>query len=266
MLVLSRKTDQSVRLPEVGVTVHVTGVSGRKVKLGFEAPPDVSIVRGERPAAAKPRAPGEKRDEKLEDIGDALHRLTLRLAVAEAAGDGPPALFAELYEQTERVARAVRGAAERPDERADEAEAPPFRPMTDEPPATDEPAGADAEAAPSRVLLVSDDAEERGLLATLLSSWGVAVDACDGPARAAARLRAAGNRYAPARYDLVLADLGEADLRDLRAAVNAGFERVRLLSLGFGRSAGDGLADEFLAKPVNPRALADRVRGTLLAP
>lgn len=46
MLVLRRKSGEAVILNQV-ITVRVLGVEGDRVKLGFDAPPDVVIVREE---------------------------------------------------------------------------------------------------------------------------------------------------------------------------------------------------------------------------
>lgn len=46
MLVLSRKTDELVRIGD-NILVRVLGVKGRVVRLGIEAPTDISILRGE---------------------------------------------------------------------------------------------------------------------------------------------------------------------------------------------------------------------------
>jgi len=46
MLVLSRKVGERVTIGD-GVVVTVLEVKGRQVRLGFEAPPDVAIWRGE---------------------------------------------------------------------------------------------------------------------------------------------------------------------------------------------------------------------------
>lgn len=48
MLVLSRKPNQKLHIGE-NITVTVLGVRGGVVKLGFEAPGDVRILRGELP-------------------------------------------------------------------------------------------------------------------------------------------------------------------------------------------------------------------------
>ena len=47
MLVLSRKQDQAVTFPGLGISVHVCQLLGNKVRLGFQAPKDVEILRQE---------------------------------------------------------------------------------------------------------------------------------------------------------------------------------------------------------------------------
>jgi carbon storage regulator len=46
MLVLSRKPGQEIRIDEQ-ISVVVLGISGDRVKLGFRAPREVSVRRGE---------------------------------------------------------------------------------------------------------------------------------------------------------------------------------------------------------------------------
>lgn len=47
MLVLSRKLQESIVFPDLGITVRVISVSGGRVRLGVEAPRHVKIARGE---------------------------------------------------------------------------------------------------------------------------------------------------------------------------------------------------------------------------
>jgi carbon storage regulator len=47
MLVLSRRTGEQIVLPEAGVTVTVLGVSGKRVRLGVEAPANATVHRAE---------------------------------------------------------------------------------------------------------------------------------------------------------------------------------------------------------------------------
>lgn len=47
MLVLSRRKDEAVLIPDLGVTIKVLGIRGNQVRLGFEAPEFVEIIRQE---------------------------------------------------------------------------------------------------------------------------------------------------------------------------------------------------------------------------
>ena len=47
MLVLTRRANESVVLPGLGVTFRVLSVNGRNVRIGIEAPPEVAVLRDE---------------------------------------------------------------------------------------------------------------------------------------------------------------------------------------------------------------------------
>ena len=47
MLVLSRKTNETIELPELGITIEVIKVKGGTVRLGIKAPESIRILRGE---------------------------------------------------------------------------------------------------------------------------------------------------------------------------------------------------------------------------
>jgi carbon storage regulator CsrA len=47
MLVLSRRLGETIAFPGLGITVQVVAVRGGVVRLGVQAPPDVSIMRHE---------------------------------------------------------------------------------------------------------------------------------------------------------------------------------------------------------------------------
>lgn len=47
MLILSRRPDEKVVLPNLGITIQVMRVAGKAVRLGIDAPPDVRILREE---------------------------------------------------------------------------------------------------------------------------------------------------------------------------------------------------------------------------
>ena len=47
MLVLSRRVNDQIVLPELGITVTVLAVKGGAVRIGIEAPPQVAVLRQE---------------------------------------------------------------------------------------------------------------------------------------------------------------------------------------------------------------------------
>ncbi len=47
MLVLSRKVQEQICLPELGIVIKVLEIHGGKVRLGIAAPSDISIARDE---------------------------------------------------------------------------------------------------------------------------------------------------------------------------------------------------------------------------
>ena len=47
MLVLSRKQDQSVHFPNLGIKVEILSVNGKTVKVGVDAPREIAVLRGE---------------------------------------------------------------------------------------------------------------------------------------------------------------------------------------------------------------------------
>jgi carbon storage regulator len=60
MLVLSRKVGERILIAD-RIVIEVLAVQGRQIRLGFEAPPEVAILRaelseGKGPATGRPRA------------------------------------------------------------------------------------------------------------------------------------------------------------------------------------------------------------------
>ena len=47
MLVLSRRKDETIVFPELGISVEIIRVEGNKVRLGIKAPDSIRILRGE---------------------------------------------------------------------------------------------------------------------------------------------------------------------------------------------------------------------------
>jgi carbon storage regulator len=47
MLVLSRKVDETIRLPGIDTVIRLLRISGDRVRIGIEAPPEILVLRGE---------------------------------------------------------------------------------------------------------------------------------------------------------------------------------------------------------------------------
>ena len=47
MLVLTRKPNETIELPGLGVTITLVKINGNQVRIGVDAPRDQTIVRGE---------------------------------------------------------------------------------------------------------------------------------------------------------------------------------------------------------------------------
>ena len=47
MLVLSRRANEQIVLPDLGVTIEVISISGNRVKLGVTADQSIRVLRGE---------------------------------------------------------------------------------------------------------------------------------------------------------------------------------------------------------------------------
>ena len=47
MLVLSRRQDDKIVFPNLGITVEILKIAGRSVRMGVEAPSDVRVLRHE---------------------------------------------------------------------------------------------------------------------------------------------------------------------------------------------------------------------------
>ena len=65
MLVLSRKVGEQIRVPECKLVLTVLKISGGRVRIGFAAPTEISVVREElwrRPSEGRANAAAAVRD------------------------------------------------------------------------------------------------------------------------------------------------------------------------------------------------------------
>lgn len=83
MLVLTRRADQKIVFPTVGITIDVLRIKGNVVKIGIEAPSDVQVLRHEIAGDLPPAAPAKT--ERPPVSGDERHTLRNRLNAATLA-------------------------------------------------------------------------------------------------------------------------------------------------------------------------------------
>jgi len=172
MLVVSRRCDEEIVFPAIGVTIKILNASGNRTRLGINAPSNIQILRGEL------QSPEEARQ--------ANHKLRNDLNVV--------ALSIEMYERLVQQGD------------FDRAHQTYLQMLTrlkeiDMHHAPSKSVAADAKPL-ARVLIVEDDDNERELLAGLLRMDGCCVDTVPDGAEAVARLSSS-----EPRPDVVLLDM-----------------------------------------------------------
>jgi len=240
MLVLSRRTNEKLVFPTLGVTIHVVRVQGNTVRIGIDAPPDVRVFREEvaqRPGSVMPEVQSSRHDlrNRFNKLGLSLHLIQKQLDVghhAEAA-----ARLEKVLPLLEALERELRPPAE------------PARPA----------------ASPAcRALVVEDDDNERELLAGLLRMHGCD---CRTAANGKQALADLGSHDLP---DVVLLDLfmpdydGRQTLQDIRA--NPRLRGLKVFAVSgtspnaAGLTVGPNGLDAWFPKPLDPCGLWDAIR------
>ena len=239
MLVLSRRTEERIVFPGLGVTLQVLQVKHNLVKLGIDAPPSVRILRDELQKDEEP-APARSSTARssAHALANVLNQFNLSLYVLEkqwAAGETEQAA-ATLAKLKQVIANlnphALPGQA----------------------------AAAPVSAKRFHTLVVEDDSNERELLAGLLAMKG-----CD--CRTAADGQEALEYLSShQRPDVVLMDVlmprcdGRQALRAIRG--NERFRDVKVFAIS-GSTPADAHADGFDAwftKPLDPTKLWEAIQ------
>jgi carbon storage regulator CsrA len=242
MLVVTRRSNEKIVFPTLGITVHVLGVADRRARVGIEAPPEVKVLRDEIcPASARlsDPSPGGKAHHAM---ANALSKATLAIHLARKQCEAGRAADADAVLDT--ALRALEGLEQ------------PRQPVTP--------------GRRYRLLIVEDDANERELLAGLMGMNGCeCATAADGVA-ALEYLEAGGSP------DVVLLDMamprlsGPETLRRIRADGRFGGLRVFSVSSTppseLNVPEGPGGFDGWFPKPLNPRRLWDAIQTALRSP
>ncbi len=241
MLVISRRANENLVFPGFNAVIRVLELNRATVRLGIEAPRDVTVLRGELAArdvdggkAAAP-APDPTLDRKLAALNVLLGvaRLQLDAGIGQAAED--------TLDQARRDLEALRPPRDA---------APPMPVL--------EPGKRRRTA-----LLVEDNANERELLARLLRLAGIDVDTAGDGADALDYLR---RREAP---DVVLLDMGlprcdgptavREIRRDPRTAGLKVFAVSGHLPSEYHWEGPSQRIDAWFSKPIDPEALLERL-------
>lgn len=271
MLILTRKEDQSVVFPNCGIVVHVLSVKGRTIKLGFEAPKDIEVLRGElvvdnstpppiRSASyGTGKVPVTSVSEQIHDLKNRLNTVTLSIQLYNdlksigqeaAASSTLDRLMAKLAEidlnwNVAEVSKAFNT---------------PGNSVGNVSQASDSLAGL-------RLLVVDDDANERELLAGVMALKGChCVTAASG--NEALDVIENGGEFDFALMDMHMPDLdGPSTLRAIRSDPRT--KKLKVFSVS-GTSpsevgamiGGDGF-DGWLPKPLNPAVLLNHMQESL---
>ncbi len=245
MLVLSRKAEQKVCFPGLGITVHILQVKGATVRVGVEAPMEVRIMRDELQDGSDSgksrthvvRLPRELRH----DLRNRLNTLSLALHLFKQEVDSgriqdAEETFDKLVEHIEQLSQ-------------NQALAPPPQALEEEDP--EQPTA----------LLVEDEPNEREMLAGFLRMHGYEV------ATAADGLEAIEYLNQHKRPTVILIDMrmprcdGATTVRKIRK--NAAFSGIKIFAISGSTPEESGLTTDgqevnrWFSKPLNPRLLVD---------
>jgi carbon storage regulator CsrA len=260
MLVLSRRPNDRILFPALGITIQVVRVDGRNVRLGIEAPRDVHVVRHE---LAGDRAPGPRAQSsrpaeapalshavrnQLQSSLMALHLLQRQIELDQVEP-----------EQIERQLESAIAQLNRIEAGLEATHAPAATP------------GDVAAAHPRRTaLLVEDNLNERALLAAYLQSFDYDVATADDGAHALEYLAT------HERPDVVLLDMnmphvgGAATVQVIRS--NPDLAGVKLFAVSglaprqVNVTVGKGGVDHWFTKPIRPDLLVQEMDRELTAP
>jgi carbon storage regulator CsrA len=235
MLVVSRRTDEEIVFPTIGVTVKILQASANRARLGIDAPAHIQILRGELQTSSEVPPSNHK-------LRNDLNAITLFIEMYERLvqrGDFDRAHQTYLQMLT-RLKEIDRNYA-------------PMEPL---------PTPVHSMA---RVLIVEDDDNERELLAGLLRMDGCVVDTVPDGAEAFARLSSSAPRPDVVLLDMMLPKIdGPHTLSLIRKHERLndltvfGMSGRRADEVGVTVGGRDGI-NAWFEKPLNPNRLVEAI-------
>jgi carbon storage regulator CsrA len=258
VLVLTRRENEKILLPDVGVTVELMAVTGNRARLGISAPDNIRILREEVAASQDVLKQAMVRGPVSREFAHALrNRLnaailateTVRLQIEAQQLAETSATLDRIVTELRAMASMVQGPA----------------------PARDVvvPEKAAAGHRPWKALVVEDDENESLLLAGILRMTGYEVDVAGDGSDALDYL------HSHARPDVVLLDMklpkldGATTLGRIRRDPNLDGMKVYAVSATppkrFGVKTGPGGIDRWFCKPLDPRELVRQLDTELSA-
>lgn len=254
VLVLSRKENQQILFPGLGIEVSVCRISGKSVSVGVNAPKSVQILRGELRDAVGSKAAAKadtSRDESQHELRNQLNKAQLTVAIAQKQLQMGKPQDAEqtLQEMLNRLTAIEQSISQ---------------PVSERDLASDRV--SDRGQGGRRALVVEDDANERALMAGFLRLCGFQIsEAADGVE--AIEFLTAND------VDLIVLDMqmprmdGKATLREIRrqkslhdtmVIVVSGNDRNHSLSSGDEKGV-----TEWFSKPLDASRFASYLEATI---
>ena len=249
MLVLSRRLNEKVLFPTLNTAVQVVSIKGGSVRLGIEAPPEVTILRAELQDRAAERGATTPLAEPAESrLRGLRHLLRNRLSVTTVGlgllrQQARAGLSDELEPTIAKIEEDMHLLRQRLESEAATTPSPPPQPSRKA----------------RRALLVEDDQNERELLAGFLRLSGFAVDTAGDGCDALDHLRAG------ERPDVVLLDMalprcdGATTAREIRR--DPAWAGLKIFAVSghspneYDLDRGPGGIDRWFHKPLDPAAL-----------
>jgi carbon storage regulator CsrA len=256
MLVVSRKQNQTVVFPNLGISVEILRIAGKAVSVGIQAPESVRILRGElasslAPALADSTESHTEQTRASHALRNQLNKATLALHLVQKQLQCGKLLDAE-----QTVASTLKSLAELDRQasscdKSSDVAASPCR---------------DVDSSKPRALLVEDNSNERELLAGYLRLSGYEVDTVEDGAAAVEFLH-------HQKPDVVVMDMimprlcGKKTVEQIRS--NPAWDDIQLLVVSGSQPAemqvptGDRGISRWFQKPLQPSDLVEHLSAIL---